>query len=290
MECKEYFADLSGVMVSFLESTEHRFQIHLHYHNGYEIFLFERAVAQLLVNHTIYDIQDGDILLINPFIMHTAYQLLPGFYKRYCINVASSDVDQSLLRYRLDSLLKSINRKPLIHLKATDYNPLTGWRCSSIYAIYARKDPLWQEKLLAELALLLADIVSADQSRPDISLSTNQQSAFRDRRIVKLLSFIDEHFREELSLSDLEKRFFTSRYHICRLFKKETGLTISQYVNRKKVSLAQQILNDPDISIADACRASGFNFAQHFTSVFRSITGFTPSEYQKNRKEQLRQW
>ena len=138
--------------------------------------------------------------------------------------------------------------------------------------------PIW---LLSELALLLAELVDNTRTCPD-QTAVLRQDPFRQRLIYRLLAYVDEHFREGLSLESLEQHFYISRYHICRLFKQETGLTLSQYVNRKKVSLAQQLLKNPDLSVGTACREAGFQYPQHFTAVFKSITGLTPSAYRRS--------
>jgi AraC-like DNA-binding protein len=281
MECKEHYSALSDIIVDHLCADDHLFRVNLHYHNGYELFYFARATAQLLVDNQVIDIHDGDMLLIKPFIMHTAYQLAPGPYERYYINLASTSVEQFLMRLGMENLLKPLANSCSIHLRSADCPHSARQRMMTIHELYNRKRNLWQERLLAELALLLADLVDSVLVCTSRS-ATMRQDPFKQRQIYRLLAHIDEHFREGLSLTGLEQQFFLSRYYICRLFRQETGLTLSQYINRKKVSLAQQLLKNPDMTITAVCREAGFNFPQHFTAVFKAITGLTPSAYRRS--------
>ncbi|NLO34813.1 MAG: AraC family transcriptional regulator [Clostridiaceae bacterium] len=280
MESSEHYHDLSDIIVDFLDAADHRFTVNLHYHNGYELFFFRRAQAQLLVNNQVLDITDGDWLLINPFVMHTAYQLFPGSYARYYINISSTQMDQALLQLGLEPASKRSGNVAFLHIQAGSGTQLEEYRMLAIHDLYQKKPDLWQARLITELALLLTDLTQLARRRL-ASTQAIAQDHFRQRLIYRLLAAVDEHFRDGLSLLELEQQLFVSRYHICRLFKQETGLTLSQYVNRKRVSLAQQLLKNPELSSAMVCREVGFLYPQHFTSVFRQITGMTPSHYRK---------
>jgi len=281
MESSERYRDLSDIIVDFLDASDHRFTINLHYHNGYELFFFRRAQAQLLVDNQVLDIGNGDWLLINPFVMHTAYQLFPGPYARYYINIASTQMDQAMLQLGLEPVSKQSSQAAFRHIKAGSGTPLEEYRMLAIHELYQNKPNQWQARLIAELALLLTDLNQIARREP-LSQETGTQDRFQQRLIYRLLAAVDEHFRDGLSLADLETQFFVSRYYICRLFKQETGLTLSQYINRKRVSLAQQLLKDPELNVAQVCREVGFLYPQHFTSVFRQMTGMTPSNYRKS--------
>ena len=283
---EEYYDHLSNTIVDYIEADDHRFKLRMHYHNGYEVYFFARATAQLLVNHQVCEIRDGDVLLINPFIMHTAYQLAPGFYQRYYINMATGLVWQAMQRYGLDPALRLVNAPSciLIHT-AGDLNRLMQARFGAIHRLYDQQPALWQEKLAGELALLLADIAEFNRASPVTETPQPNDSSF-----YRILAYIDDHLHEKIALEELEQRFFVTRFHICRMFRRETGLTFSQYVNRKKIIIAQQVLNNLSSSVTEACQASGFHHLQHFSKVFKEVTQMTPSAYQRLKRQEAADW
>lgn len=276
---KEYYDHLSNIIVDYIQADDHQFKVRMHYHNGYEIFFFKKATAQLLINHQVCAIRDGDILLINPYIMHTAYRLAPGFYERYYINIATGLVWQALQRLGLESVQKQIGASAHLLLNTgASLNLQMQSRFEVIYHQFTRHPAFWQERMAGEMALLLGDIEEHCQ--------TSQAPGIRqinETSLNKILAYIDDHLHAQISLEDLEQQFYVTRFHICRLFRKETGLTFSQYVNRKKIIIAQQILNNSTASVTEACQASGFHHLQYFTKVFKEVTQLTPSEYQRQK-------
>ena len=132
-----------------------------------------------------------------------------------------------------------------------------------------------------ELALLLGDFARLCASYSSSQgLETGQISGVRG-----ILSYLDRHYRESVSLEQLEQRFFLSRNHICRSFKKATGLTVSQYVNRRRMTDVQRMLRSSGLPIAEICYAVGFGDVAYFTKLFHRITGCTPSQYRRAARE-----
>ncbi|WP_457101236.1 helix-turn-helix domain-containing protein [Microbacterium sp. P5_E9] len=72
-----------------------------------------------------------------------------------------------------------------------------------------------------------------------------------------------------------------SSEHLGRRFKSETGLTISQFLARERISAATTLLTETDDRISDIAAATGYLDANYFVKVFRSVTGMTPTEYRR---------
>ncbi|MGI5878599.1 MAG: AraC family transcriptional regulator [Christensenellales bacterium] len=279
MEHREYYEPLSSMIADFIESADHRFEVRMHYHDGYEILFFEQARALFRADITICDIADGDVLFIRPYTMHTAYRFLEGPYRRYYVNVASGILEQFARRMGMAEVVEALSERPFTLFHAGREPALlrrAHERFESIWQLAAGKRGRWQERTQAELVLLLSDL--ADSAVRD---SSYREPVRENLHFSRMLAYIDQHLREGVALRDLEEEFFLSRHYICRLFRQHTGLTVSQYVNRKKVILAQQLLIDPSATVTDACYGSGFAHIQYFSKVFKKITGMTPSAYRK---------
>ncbi len=99
-----------------------------------------------------------------------------------------------------------------------------------------------------------------------------------DVKIAGILTFIENNLGENLSLSTLEARFDLSRYHLCRLFRRETGYTVHEYLTNKRIIHAVEMLNEGSTAL-EAADATGFNDYSNFYKAFRRVTGFKPHQF-----------
>lgn len=108
-------------------------------------------------------------------------------------------------------------------------------------------------------------------------------AAYRDglpkARLNRVLDFIRANVSEDLTLSELAQTAGMSPHYFCELFKQSTGLSPHQYVIRRKIELAKELLSDPRIRIIEASARTGFVDQSHFTKVFRRVVGVSPSEF-----------
>jgi len=99
--------------------------------------------------------------------------------------------------------------------------------------------------------------------------------------VSRALDFMEEHYFENISLGDITKAACLSRYHFCRLFKKQLGVTCISYLSRLRIEKAKFLLGNTLYPITQICFDVGFNDLSHFERVFRSIEGIPPSTYRK---------
>ena len=92
---------------------------------------------------------------------------------------------------------------------------------------------------------------------------------------------------EDFTLDDIAGYMALDKHYLCHLFKKETGSTIFQYIQAKRLCLAQLALSR-GASVTEACEEAGFNDYSNFIRTFRKILGCTPGEYQKQVLKQKR--
>lgn len=94
-----------------------------------------------------------------------------------------------------------------------------------------------------------------------------------------MVSYIGENYMQDLSIPELAKRFFISRSHLSRTFKKITGLTIIEYLNSVRINHAKKLLRSTDLSVLQISAETGFNSVTHFERTFKKTTGCSPSQY-----------
>lgn len=104
--------------------------------------------------------------------------------------------------------------------------------------------------------------------------------------VIGTRRYIDNNYDTDLNLDALSHTRFVSKYHLLRLFKKYYGQTPKQYLTDKRIEKSKEYLKQ-GMNITGTCFAIGFESPCSFSTLFKSRTGLTPSEFQK---EQLSQY
>ena len=99
-------------------------------------------------------------------------------------------------------------------------------------------------------------------------------------------NFIENHYREDISMQDAAAALRYSDAYFCKLFKQCFKVNFSAYLNEYRVKKAQQLIRDSRLSLKDVGTAVGYADANYFTRVFKRLTGQTPSEYRTATAEQ----
>lgn len=97
-------------------------------------------------------------------------------------------------------------------------------------------------------------------------------------RMNNAMAFIEEHLTEELDYSKLAQLAFCSEYHFKRMFSFLAGISLSEYIRRRKLTLAALDLKDRELRIIDVAVKYGYNSADAFSRAFQSLHGVLPSE------------
>lgn len=103
--------------------------------------------------------------------------------------------------------------------------------------------------------------------------------------VENVKEYIDAHLGEDdLSRESIAKSVFLNPDYLSRLFKKETNLSLSEYLIQTRIKKAQELLEKTDISISRIASSVGYSHFSHFSKMFRKNTGFSPMDYRKLKK------
>ena len=109
--------------------------------------------------------------------------------------------------------------------------------------------------------------------------NANQRNS--NKKFSEILRYIDSHYSEPLSLSDLARQVSLSPSHIAHLFRMELGCTSSEYVNKIRISAAKTLLTETDMTVSEIADRIGYSDVYYFSKIFKRITGTAPSKYRK---------
>nr|WP_281378795.1 AraC family transcriptional regulator [Paenibacillus phyllosphaerae] len=139
----------------------------------------------------------------------------------------------------------------------------------------------WSEAWTAELhvqAALLGLIAAYIEESGAVVLNTQHSGPFRQMNVV--LAYIDAHLSENITVEELAQLVHFHPNYFIRIFKKTTGLSPIQYVNRKRMDKAIELLQFSKLSVSAVSHELGMEPA-YFSRLFKEYTGLSPSEYRE---------
>lgn len=99
--------------------------------------------------------------------------------------------------------------------------------------------------------------------------------------VRKAIQYIHKEYDSELTIDLMSKKLKLNKCYFCNIFKKETGLTFSNFINKFRVEKSKHLLINSSLSILDVAIAVGFNNQNYFSMAFKKETGVTPLQYKK---------
>lgn len=107
-----------------------------------------------------------------------------------------------------------------------------------------------------------------------------------DSPVEVVKQIITENISVEISRDELAKAVYMSPDYLTKLFKRETGMSLSEYIIQKRISLAKQLLATTDLSIVEISERTGFSYSSYFVRIFKKKVDMTPQQYRnENQKE-----
>lgn len=113
------------------------------------------------------------------------------------------------------------------------------------------------------------------------NIADNQENSSIPEKIKQVHDYLEGHYAEKINLEDLSSRFFISKFHLAREYKKRYGATIGNDLTTKRISHAKSMLRFSDASIENISLDCGFQDAGYFIKVFKKAENMTPLEYRK---------
>jgi YesN/AraC family two-component response regulator len=151
---------------------------------------------------------------------------------------------------------------------------------------YLRK-PISLRDLLARVETLLAGRQQHGDRRSPVFLGKVPALADaglgpRDASFRRAIAFMDAHLDRHLSLDQVAREAGVSKFHFCRHFKANTGLTFREFLAQRRIARATELLREGNRSVSEVYLDVGFKDLSHFSRVFRKLTGQPPSRYRRH--------
>lgn len=255
-----------------------------HVHDWYEFVFIHSGRGTFFIDHTFYDAEPGDIFLIPSNTLHRSFPLEEDPKVGSALYFSAAFVHSSSLgdaftylqpfenakhnqyfRLTPDDEVREHIQQYIDHIHREHVEAKTGYR--QAIRLYVQ-----------QLLLLVGRYVEETWG-----IQTNQRmSAPLPQWMVDVLAYVDAHPDQDLGLAALARHAAVTPAHFSRVFKRLTGMNITDYVTAKRVMRAKELLRQQDSNIADIAELCGFGSLPHFHRKFKDITGMTPAQYKRS--------
>lgn len=261
-----------------------------HWHDEFEFGHILGGSMQYKTNHHEFILHEGDGIFVNSGVLHYLHPLEPVEEVR----LQSQFFDRSFLAGASGSILDIKYIVPVLEQKQLDAVPLY---CSDTGSaeflekmregaeLSSKGEPFFELRLRNLFSKLWEMVYSWAMDEKKSGTGFN---ALEDERIKQMLSYIQEHYSEKITVQDIASSIHISERGCYRLFQTSLGETPVEFMISLRLQKAQELLRYTDKSVLEVAVETGFGTSSYFGKIFKQYHHITPKQYKKlnfDRKE-----
>ena len=244
-----------------------------HCHSAVEIIMPVKGEVIYQVEDATYRVQADEVLIVPPNCVH-GLSMNAGS-ARYLLLFEPD----SIFSMRDMRLVEDILQTPIYLSSQPELQEAVRSLLNQCINCYDRREFMWNTLCYSYLMQMYARLGQS-------SLARNTQPRPEARRMEPEIVdsarlYIDQNFKRSISLEDVSAFTGFSKYYFSRVFKQQMGVSFSEYLRGKRVSMAEDLLIHTRQSIQDIALSAGFGSIATFNRVFRESRGCTPSRYRE---------
>lgn len=281
-------SDLKSIPLSIHPSKElSRLRFHelgyafceMHIHDEMELLKAVRGNIGIRIAGRDHELQEGEIVLIKSRIPHQTFAA-SNYSTHELIQFRPDLLTDSDLPHTVRYLSRFINSGDLyIFRKNNQALDELGRYMDTIINEYKNKHDSWELFVKANLYLILGCFYRSGA----LNNTDNFFNPHEIGKILPLLKYIDDNYAEPISLEQAGRILNLNRDYFCRLFKKATNMTFTDYLNFVRICHTEKLLTYSDKSISEISLDAGFSSVSYFNRVFKKYKLVTPSEYRRSK-------
>ncbi|MGV7119036.1 AraC family transcriptional regulator [Paenibacillus kyungheensis] len=251
-----------------------------HWHQCCEILLIFAGEGIVVINNKTYPIKRGMLFFFQPFEIHKVYsqvsQQVP--YDRAVIHINHAYLEKALSIFpHRQSWFNQLCSQDGME-RAFELNDKLEQVASYVkdyeYGVDVKKNTINEELLVFMLRLL--SVLQFDSSSPEQHISAPRRQPMYSERIM---DWVETNYMESNVLNQLSNELHLHRSYVSRIFKKETGSRLNEYITAKRIKVAAHLLESTTMSIETIGHKVGFHNISHFISCFKKTYHSTPLQY-----------
>ncbi len=247
-------------------------KIDFHYHEFCKLLLLRSGSGGYSVEGQRYSLMSGDIVLIGSRCVHRPEFEKGVPYERTIIYISPEFLQQ-----------QSVSDCDLMDCFSGQWGHVLRLSEKQQRKLFSLADDLEQElsgqsygRVILSNGLLLRILVEIGRNLQHLDGELPSPIQPHSSRVLEILRYLDTHLTEDITIDDLAEKFYLSKYHMMRLFRRETGDSIHSYLSHRRLLYARDLIAQ-GISATEACFRCGWHSYSSFTRAYGKRFGTTPT-------------
>lgn len=237
----------------------------MHWHDRMELLRIRSGMMQVEHGTDTFCVSAGEVVILPPKTIHKGYTAEQAVeYDVLMFDVRSFYNETDICRTALPALLDGT-----IKLMPVTADLQTLQRIDSVYIHREEKSFALIAHIYSLLDVLFANCLVSHEQHP------------QDAMIQNCITYMEDHFAEDLSVGVISRHFGYTAAHFSRKFKRATGLTPIAYITIFRLETARKMLKNSTANISEIADLCGFSDANYFTRCFKKHFGVPPRYYRK---------
>lgn len=252
-----------------------------HWHEAVEIFYVESGALTYHTPHKEMHFSKGEAGFVNSNVLHMS-EFRPGAEKNVLLlhifePALISGGHKSLITSKFITPVIGSSGMEMLKFKAdaADDEAELVDMIRSAFSI-SEKEFGYELRIREALSSIWLGIIKLSHDKLDYD-GSNTSSA--DDKIKKMMVYIHEHYNEKIAIAELARSAFVSERECFRIFQSQLHMTPTAYIQSYRLEAARQLLADTAMPVTEVGYLCGLGSSSYFGKVFRTSTGYTPSEY-----------
>lgn len=260
---------------NYREDHKNEDSLMFHSHELAEIYYFHAGKCTYLIGDQILNLAPGDLILMNGLTLHCPKLFRTHPYVRSTLHFDQSHFQRIFETMGYSQMLSPFSSVKPLRLSFRDAEKAElEQHLVRLHSHRSGESARFQLAFMDFIAFLSSYWSGVDETAPEL---TSQ----KEKTVQSVVSFIETHYQEDLRLEAIEAALHMSKYHLAKVFKEMTGVTIFKYLYQRRVNQAKIEFLISSASVTEICYQVGFNYPSHFTKVFKQLTGLTPEQYKR---------
>ena len=270
---KKVFGDGAEVCIQKLTNNHTK----LHIHEFIELVYTQSGEGWHEINGERFEVSKGDIIFINYGNDHVIHSDTGMVYYNILFTPGFLSTELTSSRNAFDLLMLSSFKcfsQTDVHPKFTytgDELLLTETVISQMHNEYINKKTGYDEVLKSYMTILMTSIFR--------KMETLSPLPEKSKIPAEMLEFIENHYREKITINTLANRCFYNPSYFSRIFKETYGMTLTQYISEKRFDKARELLKTTKMTVEQIAIMSGYKNTAAIYKQFKTKLGITPHEF-----------
>ncbi len=270
-----------GQSFELLHLEDPSFPFVWHYHPEYELLMPLRGRGRMMVGDCLGTFAPGELFLLGPGLPHV-FHTLPGELRdgveALVLRLAAGPLDQAAALFPELAAVRSLLAESPggLRFRGRWLGPLR----ERLHLLASRRRP-WASQVMAELLAVLSALAGHHRQRLCGPAWKTPSRGYDRERLERICEYLHRNFRHSIRLAEVARAGGVSPSRLCSFFRRATGHTVTEYLNRLRIGQACQMLAVGDAPVIDVAHASGYRNLAHFNRQFRRSQGMTPRDYRR---------